>query len=380
METIESLPFDIAKKYFHSESISSINKINTGLINSTYVVNVNTTYEDSYYILQKMNINVFKKPLDIISNLRTIGHYISTNKNKLSPVLCLNEWQVPLLRKPLNSNNDFIEDSSGFWRLTTYITNTKTVTSISTDLEAYQLGLGLAKFHYLVRDIPLDKLKVVIPNFHCTPIYLQEYDNFLTHNKSYFKYTTEIAGRIDKLNKFIDLRRDYVNLFTDSTINYKLSKIPIHGDPKVNNFLFDLGTDRALALIDLDTVQPGYIILDIADCLRSCCNQMGEECLYLDLVTFNIGLFESFIEGYYSFPLNPLNHEEILYIPYALRLITYELGLRFFYDYLSGDRYFKTLSPENNLLRAEVQFQLLHSIESNFDQIYNFITKYLNSI
>ena len=43
--------------------------------------------------------------------------------------------------------------------------------------------------------------------------------------------------------------------------------------------------------------------------------------------------------------------------------LTYELGLRFFTDYLVGDRYFKVADKRENLRRAWVQFQLLESIE-----------------
>ena len=48
----------------------------------------------------------------------------------------------------------------------------------------------------------------------------------------------------------------------------------------------------------------------------------------------------------------------------SIRLITFELGLRFFQDYLAGNVYFKTRHPEQNLNRARVQFRLCESIES----------------
>jgi hypothetical protein len=48
----------------------------------------------------------------------------------------------------------------------------------------------------------------------------------------------------------------------------------------------------------------------------------------------------------------------------AVRLIAFELGLRFFEDYLSGNQYFKVRSPEQNLNRARVQFRLCEVIEA----------------
>ena len=44
--------------------------------------------------------------------------------------------------------------------------------------------------------------------------------------------------------------------------------------------------------------------------------------------------------------------------------IAFELGLRFFTDYLAGNVYFKARHPEHNLARALVQFKLTESIEA----------------
>ncbi|HOG49736.1 MAG TPA: aminoglycoside phosphotransferase, partial [Lentisphaeria bacterium] len=52
------------------------------------------------------------------------------------------------------------------------------------------------------------------------------------------------------------------------------------------------------------------------------------------------------------------------YLYDATRLIAFELGLRFFADYLAGDVYFKTRHEGQNLHRARVQFQLTKSIET----------------
>jgi hypothetical protein len=44
--------------------------------------------------------------------------------------------------------------------------------------------------------------------------------------------------------------------------------------------------------------------------------------------------------------------------------MSFELGLRFFTDYLEGNVYFKARHQEHNLARALVQFKLTESIES----------------
>jgi hypothetical protein len=61
------------------------------------------------------------------------------------------------------------------------------------------------------------------------------------------------------------------------------------------------------------------------------------------------------------------------YIYDCLRLIAFELGIRFFTDYLNGSVYFKTQYPEHNLSRALVQFRLAESIESQENTINKII-------
>jgi hypothetical protein len=51
-------------------------------------------------------------------------------------------------------------------------------------------------------------------------------------------------------------------------------------------------------------------------------------------------------------------------LPWSVKVITFELGLRFLADYLRGDIYFKTTYQTHNLHRARVQFKLLESIET----------------
>ena len=50
-------------------------------------------------------------------------------------------------------------------------------------------------------------------------------------------------------------------------------------------------------------------------------------------------------------------------MPAAARMMTFECGMRFLTDYLSGDTYFKTAYPEHNLVRARTQFKLVARME-----------------
>jgi hypothetical protein len=47
---------------------------------------------------------------------------------------------------------------------------------------------------------------------------------------------------------------------------------------------------------------------------------------------------------------------------FSSKLITFELGLRFLTDFLSGDVYFKVRRDGQNLDRCRAQFKLMESI------------------
>ena len=60
-------------------------------------------------------------------------------------------------------------------------------------------------------------------------------------------------------------------------------------------------------------------------------------------------------------------------------MIPFELGLRFYTDYLEGNRYFKVTETEQNLQRAAAQFQLCESIMAQKSAIKALIAKLMGT-
>ena len=136
---------------------------------------------------------------------------------------------------------------------------------------------------------------------------------------------------------------------------------PIHGDPKVDNFLFgDQG--EVLGLLDLDTVAMGLVHYDLGDCLRSCCNKAGESGGRIRPVKFDMVFCQALLDGYFAEPEELLSKEQRNYIFDGVLLICFELGVRFFTDHLRGNPYFKVEQEGDNLLRADRQFRLVEDI------------------
>jgi Ser/Thr protein kinase RdoA (MazF antagonist) len=147
----------------------------------------------------------------------------------------------------------------------------------------------------------------------------------------------------------------------------------IHGDPKVNNIMMDTATGQAVSIVDLDTVKPGLLQYDIGDCLRSGCNPLGEETERWEMVRFESDICRAILQGYLSWARGFLTENDYEYLFDSMRLIAFELGLRFFTDYLEGNVYFKARHQNHNLIRALVQFKLTESIEAQAETIRTII-------
>jgi len=167
-----------------------------------------------------------------------------------------------------------------------------------------------------------------------------------------------------RIENFIQERREFASIIEDALERGELKLRPIHGDPKITNIMMDDITGLGTAIIDLDTVKPGLIHYDFGDCVRSVCNPAGEEARDLNAVVIDVDSFKALVRGYLKQARNFLTKNDRKYLYDSARLITFELGLRFFSDYLAGDVYFKTNYAGQNLNRARVQMKLCQSIEN----------------
>ncbi len=220
------------------------------------------------------------------------------------------------------------------------------------------MGYALGLFHHLLSDLPPGNLADTLPGFHVTPQYLAQFDAVL--GQPDLPSSPEVAFGL----QFIEARRAWAGVLEQGRAEGRLRLRPIHGDPKVNNVLLDTATGQAVALVDLDTVKPGLVHYDIGDCLRSGCNPLGEETAHWQAVRFEPELGRALLQGYLGVARDSWSDQDHAYLYDALRLLAFELGLRFFTDYLAGNVYFKVRHPEHNLARALVQFRLTESIEA----------------
>lgn len=355
----------VAEQFDFVGKVLDVQRYGSGNVNDTFLIRLASDPREKA-ILQKVNQQVFRRPELIILNMRTFMEHLRAANGRASGMPG-RRWETPDIIGTRSGADYWIDPEGGFWRVTTFVDGAQTYDTIRDRRHAEEVGYALGRFHSAISDLPVENLHDTLEGFHITPRYLAHYDAVAVRNPR--NASPEIAYARD----FVERRRAWASVLEDAVHCGALTLRPIHGDPKVNNILIDDLTAQAVSIVDLDTVKPGLVHYDIGDCLRSCCNPLGEETGALNEVRFETDLCQAILEGYLAEGRYFLTGKEYEYIYDAVRLIAFELGLRFFTDYLEGNVYFKTQDAEHNLRRALVQFRLTESIEAQADAIQTIV-------
>ncbi|MCK5528503.1 MAG: aminoglycoside phosphotransferase family protein [Kiritimatiellae bacterium] len=354
-------PATAAREFDIKGRLVNVDIVGQGNVNDTYQAVFRDGGSVERIILQRINKHVFEQPDWIMENMRYITDHV-LDIFRAEPSDTLREWGIPKI--VTHNKKDFmIDDDGDFWRAMSMIDDAKSYAKIRNSEHAYEVGIVLGCFHRTVSNLSSDNLHDTLPGFHVTPNYLRQYDEILDGN--YEAERMNNTPGMKNIMNYIDSHRDKVNILQHALEQNELQIRIIHGDPKVDNIMIDNFTGYGIGIIDLDTVKPGLLHYDFGDALRSACNPAGEDETDLDSVFFDIDLCAAFVEGYMEQAKNFITEADRNYLFDAIHLITFELGLRFFQDYLAGDKYFKVRFEGHNLNRAKVQFKLCESIKAN---------------
>jgi Ser/Thr protein kinase RdoA (MazF antagonist) len=336
----------IAGEFDLGGTVAEVLPHGNGLINDTYRVKVEGGRDA---LLQRLNTQVFPHPEWILDNLRALLDHAARQDS--------HDLQLPALCRARDGRDYVTDNEGGFWRALEFIPHTRSLATLGNPGQAHAVGLALARFHRLLHDLPVNRLHTTLPGFHITPEYLRHFDDVLQDS-----VTGHSIALRDAL-EFVEEHRELAGVLERARTSGELILRPTHGDPKLDNFLFDRDGGQVVALIDLDTVQPGLVQVDVADCLRSCCNRAGESPADLFAVRLDLDLAGAILRGYLTEAREFLDSTDYEHLYDAIRLIPFELGLRFLTDHFAGDVYFKVAQPRQNLLRARAQFRLTEDIE-----------------
>ncbi len=351
----------VANKFLVDVEIINIDKINIGNINSTYLVEyLNKENVSEKFILQSIN-DCFVSVERLNYNHKLVTDHMELWLSNEQISKDYRRWVVPSLMKcQHNGSFDFSFEGKS-WRAMKFIESSFSISSVKDVKYAYEVGYGLAKFHHILSDYDSSRLQLNIENFHNTNHYLEQY--YLSYDRfDLSDLDISLLERISKINRKIQKNSERIistyNFLNDNTFK----KQAIHGDPKLDNFLFN-DTKYVVSIIDLDTIYSGNLLTDLSDCLRSLCNPFGEDAEVLDDVSFDINICREFLFGYFS-RFNQEMELITIYLFDSIYLIIFELAIRFITDFLKSNVHFKVHYPSHNIYRAEVQLKILESFLS----------------
>ncbi|MBP3630390.1 MAG: aminoglycoside phosphotransferase family protein [Clostridia bacterium] len=352
---------------FVGKGVKSISPLGKGNINYTYKVICEDGRE---YLLQKLNGNALPNIDACLHNIDVISEHIKAKGEVSLSLIKTSDGEVSY------------KDKEGFvWRLYPFFSGSVSVDETD-DLELIEeIARGFGRFDNLLVDLDVKNVQVSDDNFHNTR---QKYELLM---KSIVEDSqnrvVEAIDEIEWTKRLVESCNDITGIeifkLSDELFGGELAKQVVHNDTKLNNVLLN-AVNKVLCVVDLDTAMPGTILNDFADGVRFACNSASEEEYDISKVSFDLVKFEAFTKGFFDGYQIKLSKREKELLAIAPISIAFELGCRFFADFLNGDVFFRIVSEDKkfNLVRARVQFKLCENMLDNFESMKNIVFKYIS--
>ncbi|MBT8272857.1 MAG: aminoglycoside phosphotransferase family protein, partial [Bacteroidia bacterium] len=288
-------------KQFNIHSIDvSFATISHGYINDTYRISLGSRPR---YILQRLNTEIFSSPEDVQFNIDlAIKKLHSESYNA-----------VEFLRT--NDGSTLFHLNDDVFRLMNYVADSRVYSISANETIAFEAGRIIGIFHKLLDTEDIHDYKIPLADFHDLTSRVAQFEAALNTNEN----TNPNAQAL------IEIATGLIPEF-ESFQNVDLPERICHNDTKLNNILFDRD-HKALCLIDLDTIMPGYFPYDFGDAVRTIVNPASEDEKDLSKIKFDLNMFEAFIGGLKSSGLK-LFKEEIDFLPLSAALMPFLHGLR----------------------------------------------------
>lgn len=348
--------YEISGKFEIKGHAVSIEPYGEGHINETHLL---TTDRGFKYILQKINNKLFKEVGLLMRNIELVTSHIAAKVRQSGGDL---EREVLTIVRTPDGKTYCGDEENGYYRVYIFIDKATSHQVVRKSEHFYQSAYAFGNFQNQLSDFDAGQLYEVIPDFHNT---VRRFENFKKAVEA------DIKGRLKSVKREVDFvleRQGYCDRIVKLLGSGKMPLKVTHNDTKLNNVMIDDATEKALAVIDLDTVMPGSSCYDFGDSIRFGCNPAAEDEVDLSKVNFRLDLFKTYADGYLS-ALKNISETEKQNLAFSAILMTYECGMRFLADHLEGDTYFRIKRENHNLDRARTQFKLVSDMEALLDQM-----------
>lgn len=348
--------------------LESVEPYGNGHINDTFLlVFSHPDMENHRVILQRMNSDIFKKPEEVMENILGVTSYLKKKivANGGDP----NRETLNIIQT--KDHKPFYKDTIGsYWRAYFFIEDAICYEQVETPADFQASAYAFGHFQMLLSEYPAETLHETIVGFHDTAA------RFVTFEKAVEADVCNRAAKVQKEIEFVKARKDVTTVLADAN---KAGELPLrvtHNDTKLNNIMFDEYSKKAICVIDLDTVMPGFAVNDFGDSIRFGASTATEDEQDLSKVSCDMELFECYVEGFLKGCEGKLTPSEVQLLPMGAKVMTFECGMRFLTDYLEGDHYFKIHREDHNLDRARTQFKLVEDMENKWDIMKDIVNKY----
>ncbi|GAA5139667.1 phosphotransferase enzyme family protein [Thalassotalea piscium] len=344
--------------YHCSLNNSTVAPLGNGLINSTFLVrSINGNF-----VLQKINPYVFSKPAEVINNAELINNHLLSKQAQ-------GQYQLTPMRQIKNNlESVFSLVENEYWRAIEYIPNCYTVEVVETPEQAQQVANAFAKFTYALGDFPAHELTTIIPNFHSLNHRLLQLQTAVEKNScDRLTLCSELVAFCFAQHQFIE---------QVATLEHNLPLRVTHNDTKINNLLFSANNNKPIAVIDLDTCMPGFIMHDFGDMVRTCCSNLPEDGTNLEKMQVREDILSALAQGYLGELDTKISVLEKQSLVIGAQLLPFMIGIRFLTDFIDGDKYFHTDYKSHNLDRAKNQIKLYSSLQEIQPKIQEMIVNF----
>jgi len=317
------------------ELAGPLERATSGLINPTWFVSAR---DGRALVLQRVN-PIF--PPEVNVDIEAVTRHLFA-KGIATPTLV-----------PSRFGRLWLEHDGAVWRVLTRIDGV-TRDALESPAQAREAGRVLAEFHRAVSDLE-HEFRSRRLGVHDTARHLRNLREALDEHRGHRDFA---AVR--------PLAEQVLALAAELPALPPMPDRIVHGDPKISNVMFAAHTDRALCLIDLDTLARMPIALELGDALRSWCNPATEDAPEARFVR---GFYAAAIEGYASGARGLLLPEEWGAIADGTLTITVELAARFCADALR-ERYFRwdegryASSSAHNQARTRAQLKIAAALRT----------------
>ncbi|MCH7408042.1 aminoglycoside phosphotransferase family protein [Belliella sp. DSM 111904] len=339
---MEQIPYfaELNQSYNIDLSQYNVKRFGAGHIHQTWLAESGI---DSL-IIQRFNKSVFQNPDLIAHNHQLLIDQLEIDKLDF-------EFPLPI---PNCKGRTLCLVREAYFRVLPFVSG-ECFQSINNPTHAYLAAKAFASLIDVASGLDVKLFQEVIPGFHDLKLRYSQFEGATTSTNM------EVDEELEKLINFYQSKYELVTEYENWV--KVLPKRITHNDTKINNLIFQPDLSRIAAIIDLDTIMPGYVFNDFGDLVRTVACTLDENATDFDQIQVDVDKYKAIFDGFLAgSSFMTANERDSLH--FGGEMMIYIMGLRFLTDYLNGNVYYQTRYDKQNFDRATNQMQLLKALIS----------------